>query len=255
MNSAGQTTVPSLPGGPAGAAGARLRTVALGLEVWLLCVGLPFVEHGGSIGAVIGLASPLVLLLLGEILRARAPRWARGILAAGVPVSLAAGASLADAGAVHDVWGGVLGPLVAISLVLYLVVVLHSFARPAPTRATGYQPLPDGGGRVAGSRVLSNLSFAIVAVGAFVATAVLPFAIARPVLLARFPDAADDARTLAVAVGGGLFSIALGAIVGPGLRARRAGDAGRERIGASVSLSLAIAVIFGVLYLWLTFGR
>jgi hypothetical protein len=227
----------------------------LGIEVWLLCVGIPFVEHGGSAAAVVGLVSPLILLALGEILRARAPRWARGILAAGVPVSLAAGASLAEIGLAHDAWSGVLGPLVGLSLVLYLVVVLHSFARPAPTRATGYQLLPDGASPARGSRALQNLSFGIVLVAAFVATAVLPFAIPRAVLLTRFPDAADDVRTLAVAVGGALFAIALGAIVGPGLRARRAGDAGRERVAGSVSLSLAIAVIFGVVYLWLTFGH
>lgn len=253
MNSAVQSTVPAPPAGLTGPSGGRLRTLALGVEVWLLCVGIPFVEHGGTLAAIAGLAAPLVLLALGEVLRGPSPRWARVILAAGVPVALAAGAALV--GSEHDAWGGVLGPLVAISLVLYLVVVLHSFARPAPTRATGFQSLPDGASPARGSRVLANLSFGIVAFAAFVATAVLPFAVPRAVLLARFPDAADDVRTLAVAAGGGLFSIALGVIVGPGLRARRAGDPARERIAGSVAISLATAVFFVFVYLWLTFGH
>src|SRR5262245_7887778 len=130
MNSAVQSAVPAPPAGLPGVTAARLRTVALGLEVWLLCALIPFVEVDGSAPMFVGLVSPLVLLLLGEILRVRAPRWGRAILLAGFPVSLAGSAALADAGPEHDAWSGVLGPLVALSLVLYLVVVLHSFARP-----------------------------------------------------------------------------------------------------------------------------
>jgi hypothetical protein len=231
----------------------HLRTLVAGLELWLVATMVPWIEHrpSGLGGVALGLL-PLVGLAVGEALRRRSPRLSTVLLLGAVPVSIAVAAALEPALAANDAWSGVLGPLVALSLLFYLAVVLHSFARPAPTRATGWQPVPEAAWSrpPSGQVVATGLVVALVA-AALVAMVVIPFAVSRAALEVRFPGAADDARTLAVAVGGGIFAVALGAIVGPALRARRAHDQGRERIGWAVGLSLGLAVVAAVAYAWL----
>ena len=233
--------------------GGRLRTLVLGLELWALAVALPSVEHGvGNTVGVVLLSLPVSVLAVGELCRARAPRVGRGVLLGAFPVAIAIASAARPELALADAWGGAVAPLVALSLFLYLVVVLHSFARPAPTRATGWQPVPEAAWTYAApARLLSTGVALVTLAGAFVAAAVVPFAWPRAALEERFPLAADDARTLAVALAGGLFAIALGAVIGPGLRARRVGDDARERIGRSVTVALVIAALAAIAYAWL----
>lgn len=233
--------------------GGRLRTIVLGIELWGLALALPSLEHGvGPWSEVVLLLLPLSVLAVGEACRAAAAGIARGLLLAAFPVSIALGTAARPDLAMRDAWGGATAPLVGVSLFLYLGVVLHSFARPAPTRATGWQPVPEAAWtRAAPTRLLSTGVVLITLAGAFVAAAVVPFAWPRSALDERFPLAADDARTLAVALAGGLSCIALGAVIGPGLRARRVGDDGRERIGRSVAVALVVAALAAAGYAWL----
>ncbi len=226
----------------------------MGLEVWALAIVVPSVDAGLD-GRAVGLvtaALPLLVLGTGELLRERWPGASRAALAAGFPFALAIGAAARPDLARTDAWSGALAPVMALSLLVYLAVVLHSFARPAPTRATGWQPLPEAASQRTGrTRGLSAAVVAATLAAALVAVGVLPFAPSAAVLEARFPLGSAEARTLAVAVGGGLFAVALGAIVGPALRARRVGDHARERIGVSVSASLGLAVLAALAYAWL----
>lgn len=267
MNSAEPTASvgsPTTPGGgspverPGGLErSARLRTVIAGLELWLVATVVPWLEQRptGQLGLLLG-ALPVVLLGLGELWRRRSPRLARACLLGGVPLSIAAASAAEPSLAAGDAWAGVLGPVVAASLLFFLAVALHSFARPAPTRATGWQPVPEAAwSRPPPGRGLATTVVLALLAASLVATAVLPFAISRVALEARFPNAADDARTLAIAVGGGLFSVALGAIVGPALRARRAHDRGRERIGRALFASLSVAVLAAIGWAWITYAR
>lgn len=239
------------------AGGARLRTLVVGLELHALALGLPVAEHGlGGAGMVAVAALPLVALVVGEALRHRAPRAARGVLIGAFPALLALAVGSRPDLSGRDAWAGVVAPLVALSLLLYTAVVLHSFARPAPSRASGWQPVPEAAwtsgrpGRAVAAAVLAG-TLAV----ALVATAILPFATSRAALEARFPGAGDDARLLAVALGGGLFAVALAAVVGPGTRARRIGDEARERVGRSVVASLTVAGLAAAGYAWLVVGR
>ena len=236
-----------------GTRGGRLRTLVLGVELWALAVALPAIEHGApQTGAILLLLLPLFVLAAGEGLRGPATAWSRGLLLAAFPLSVAVGTAARPELSLLDAWSGALAPLVALSLFFYLAVVLHSFARPAPTRATGWQPVPEAAWtRPAPARRVSTGLVVVTLAAAFAATAVVPFAVPRAALEARFPAAVGDIRTLAVAVGGGLFSIALGAIIGPGLRARRVGDDARERVGRSVVVSLVFAALAGLGYAWL----
>lgn len=237
-----------------GAGGGRLRTLVLGLEVWALAIVLPSVEAGLD-GRAVALATtplPLLVLAAGELSRTRWPGASLAVLCAGVPFSLAVAVAARPDLARTDAWGGALAPVLALSLLLYLAAVLHSFARPAPTRATGWQPLPEAGSaRTGPARWLAAGLVGATLAAALVAVSVLPFAPSAAVLEGRFPLGSAEARTLAVAVGGGLFAVALGAILGPALRARRVGDPARERIGASVLASLGLAVLAALAYAWL----
>lgn len=234
--------------------GGRLRTLVLGVELWALALGLPATEHGLSGGSLaLGAVSlPLSVLAVGEALRARLPRASRAVLLGAFPFSVALGSAARSDLAMHDAWAGALAPLLAISLFLYLAVVLHSFARPAPTRATGWQPVPPAAwSRPAPARLLGTGVLGVTLAAALFSTAALPFLVPRAALEAQFPLAADDARSLAIALGGGLFSIALGAIVGPGLRARRVGDPERDRPLRGLGPSLLLAVLAALGYAWL----
>lgn len=236
--------------------GGRLRTIVLGIELWGLALALPSLEHGLGDGSdFVLLLLPLSVLAVGEACRASAGSVARALLLAAFPVAIALGAAARPDLAVRDAWGGAVAPLVGVSLFLYLGVVLHSFARPAPTRATGWQPVPEAvWTHATPMRLLSTGVVLVTLAGAFVAAAVVPFAWPRAALDERFSLAADDARTLAVALAGGLCAIALGAVIGPGLRARRVGDDGRERIGRSVAVALGVATLAALGYGWLRFG-
>lgn len=219
-----------------------LALAALGLECWVLAALAPRLRYGlaedglASLGELLLLATPLAFLgafvLASGSAGSRGARWAPWVLLVGFPVSLASSVASRIDLTEREAWGPLTTILLGASLVGFLVAALVQLGRPAVLRAATSQPLPpEAHQRPSDAFRNGRTVLGAVLVLSFVGIAVLPFFGGRAETVARFGAAADDAEVLAVIVATLLFSIVVGAIVGPGLRARKRSDPRREQLG------------------------
>jgi hypothetical protein len=220
----------------------------IGVETWCLIVLMPRVEHGGfgPSPALEWCANlmPLALLAVGLA----GARWLsvgerRAALVLGVPVSLAASVAARPDLTEREAFGPLAALLVALSLAIYLVLALRAVERPVALRPTTSQPLPpDAHHPPAAAARNGRLVLGLVVAAAFVSVP-LAFSSGRADALLHFGEAADDAVALAVVISALLFSLAIGAVVGPGLRARKGRDPAREALAPRLVPFLVIALI------------
>jgi hypothetical protein len=213
-----------------------------------LIVLMPRFEHGGFGPSPLleWFANLLPLALLGAGI-AGAP-WLslgerRAMLVLGVPVALAASVAARPDLTERDAFGPLAALLVALSLATYLVLALEVVERPVALRPTTSQPLAQGVHHPPEAAARNGrLVLGLVVAAAFVSIA-LAFSSGRADALLHFGDAADDAVALAVVTSALLFSIAIGAVVGPGLRARKSRDPSREALAPRLIPYLVIALV------------
>lgn len=238
--------------------GAGRRALALGLfglETWALVVLVPRLRHdflgAPALAELAVLGLPLGLIALGLLVPLPlADR--RTALVLGYPVALAASVAIRPDLTERDAFGPLSVGVIVVSLAIYLVLALTHSGGPQVLRATAAQPLPPEIHQApsAASRA-GRIVLAVASAGAASAV-VLAFWGGRADALARFGEAADDASALAVVIGALLFAVAIGAVVGPGLRARKRTDARREavlpRLAPFLALALVAALLRGALY-------
>lgn len=208
--------------------------MVMGLECWVLAAVAPRLQHpsaaGPELADVIAVLAPLIALGLGATLPPGRVRPAAVALLLGFPALLAASAAVRPELTVRDAWGPMSTGLLSVSLAAYIALALVHVGRPAALRPASPQPLPPESHQPASER-FRNGRFVLAAVmgAALIGIGVVPFWQGRAETVARFGAAADDAAVLAVIVGTLLFTIVVGAILGPGLRARKRTDPRRER--------------------------
>lgn len=221
--------------------------VALGLECWVLATLVPRLRYGvPSLLDGLLAALPLVFLFAGSLASGPSRKSALTLLLA-FPVTVAASVAARADLTERDAWGPLTTGLLAASLLAYLVLAMVRVSEPALLRPASPQPLPLEAQRhlsdhTRNGRLVLGLALAFGWVG----IAVLPFWDGRADALSRFGEAADDAATLAVIVASLAFSIVVGAIVGPGLRARKRTDARREQMLARGLPFVVLALLAGV---------
>ncbi|MDQ3037172.1 MAG: hypothetical protein M3Y87_32565 [Myxococcota bacterium] len=255
---AGATTTPR----PFRAAGTTeaLRTAALGANLWTIALLLPVV-HGGARGALdaILVALPLVPLAIGALaLAANGDRRARGLAIATLlftfPVTLAgvlaARADLAD----RDAWGAIGLSIAALSLLAYGAVAAEACARPLTLRTSTAQALTSvvATAEPLGRTWLRRAVLASTIGGGLLIAVVAPAAGSRATLVRAWGESADEATVLASIVGASVSAIAIAALLGPRLRAARAGElpsASRRTMRIAAALSLATLGLAGYVML------
>jgi len=247
----GAGSVPTNPAQGYGARGPARTAAALGLigvETWCLIVLMPRIEHGafGPSPALEWFANLLPLALLAAAVAGAdwlslAER--RAMLVLGVPVALAASVAARPDLTEREAFGPLAATLVALSLAAYLVLALQVVERPVALRPTTSQPLaPDSLHPPAAAARNGRVVLGLLAAAALVSIA-LTFSSGRADALLRFGEAADDAVALAVLTSALLFSVAIGAVVGPGLRARKSREPAREALAPRLVPYLVIALV------------
>jgi len=224
----------------------RIRVGLLGLNAWIVVYLVPTVHLGmGDLLSTLLALAPLALLALGLGSLQVRPDVARGALLVGFPPAL----GLAAAARPDLVARGIVDPLSvglgAASLLAFVAFAARACVRPDRTKPATAQ---EGRAREpvvepASRRWLRRILLAVSALGAAAVVGVAPVAADRAALAERWGDALDDALVLAVVVASVASAFALGAIVGPALRAERKSSAteARRRRRASVSIVLAMA--------------
>ncbi len=224
-----------------------IALVALGLECWVLAALVPRLRYGLS-SPLDGLlaALPLAFLAAGA-LGTQASRAQVVALLLAFPVTLAATVAARTDLTERDAWGPLTTALLAASAMGYVALAMVRVAAPPLLRAASPQPLPLEAQRhlsdhTRNGRLVLGLALAFGWSG----IAILPFWDGRAAAVQRFGEAADDAATFAVIVAALAFSIVAGAIVGPGLRARKRTDARREQMLARALPFVVLALLAGI---------
>lgn len=239
-----------------------LRALALGANLWAVALLLPVV-HGGARGVLDLLAAPapLVPLALGALALAPgrgSPPRRRGLAIAmlllafpvALAIVLASRADLSD----RDAWGPVGLAAAALSLLAYGAVSAEACARPLVLRTSTAQGLaiaqparePDA------RRWLRRSVLAMTSGGALLAAVAAPALGSRATLLRVWGESADEATVLASVVGATVGAVGIAAIVGPRLRAPRAGELpapSRRALRVSVAMLLASVALVSLLVL------
>lgn len=220
----------------------------LGVETWALVVVLPLVRVSlaeAGAGLLTCAVAPLGFLVLGML--SSAPSTRIGAWLVGFPVALAAAVGAQPDLTDRDAYGPTSIALIGLSLAAFLALALTDVSTPEQLRAASAQPLPaEVHHRSSPAFRTGRWVLALMGLAALGAIA-LAFWGGRAEALLHFGAAADDAVTLAVVVGTLLFGIAIGAVVGPGLRARKRTDVRRERLLPRVAPYLTVALLALVL--------
>jgi uncharacterized membrane protein YhdT len=228
----------------------------LGLETWVLVAVLPRLEHGLGPGWLDGAAAllPLGMLAVGVTPAPRIARSARATaLILGFPLALAASIAARPDLVERDALGPVAVGLVVLSLAAFLALSLSVVGTPESLRPSSSQPLPpEVHQKPSGPFRFGRLVLGLAAVGSLGLLA-LSFWGGRADVALRFGEAADDVGALSVVLAGLLSAVAIGAVIGPGLRARKRTDARREQLHPRLWPYLVIAgvalLLRGALYL------
>ena len=221
--------------------------LALGLECWVLATLVPRLRYGlpSLLDGVLA-ALPLLFLLGGALAAGPSRKQALSLLLA-FPITLAASVAARSDLTERDAWGPLTTGLLAASLSGYLALAMVRVSEPAVLRAATPQPLPIEAQRQLSDQTRNGrLVLGLALAFGWAAIAILPFWEGRADTVLRFGEAADDAATLAVIVASLAFAIVAGAIVGPGLRARKRTDARREQMLARALPFVVLGLLAGL---------
>ncbi len=231
-----------------------LRVGLLGLNAWVVILVVPSLHHAGfeprALGGLLPVTLallPLALLALGlSWLRAETPR-ARWALLALFPPSLGVAVAIRPSLVEREVFDPVTIGLGALSLAAYAVAAARACARPEETMPTtirharSREPVAEPRTRTLVRRAVLGLT----TLGGLGLVAVVPIWTGRAERAERWGEGADDGTVLTIVVGTLAASFAIGAIVGPGLRARRRATRAKGR-GRRIAVALGVAAIAGV---------
>jgi hypothetical protein len=235
------------PPSPAGLGMARARVAVLGVNAWIVALLVPSLHLDGGFDRVLPLLVtivPLVVLAVALAIPHRgAARW--GLLA-GYPAAIAAALGFRSELAERDAHGTIGMVLAALSLLAFVAAAAHA-SSPHPAGAEVQTPLErDPVAEPIARRWVRRALLAIAASGALALTLIAPTLASRRERVERWGEAADDATVLASVVAATVACVALGAIVGPALRAARPGSASPAQRQRRLAASMLLAVAAGV---------
>ncbi len=155
----------------------------------------------------------------------------------------------------RDALGAAGMALAAISLLAFVGATAWTVGRDRHQKQIQTQPLASKEPVVEPSarRVLRRALLGATALGAFATTVLAPTLGGRPSRVRAWGEAADDATTLTAVVATTVAALALGAVVGPGLRARRNRRDHPAKSRRRLAAALLVATCAGVG--WLLLGH
>lgn len=234
---------------------APLAVGLLGVNAWLVVYLIPTLHLGlstdlGSAASVL----PLGVLLVGVASLATRRELARWCLLAVYPPALGATIALQPAlvdREIVDMWVILVA---AGSLVAYVAAAGHACARPPSEKESSSHPVTSKDPLVEppSRRWLRRGLLGIAGLGGFAIVGVAPIWTSRAARAERWGEAADDGAVLTIVVASVVAAIALGAIVGPALRAERRAALTPKKRRRRVALALLVATAAGVGWLVLT---
>ena len=235
-----------------GAVAGRPRALLLGINAWLVVHLIPTLHVGGAswtTSLVAGL--PLLALGLGVRWLGHRESPARWLLLAIFPTSMAVTVAVDG----RDAYDPVTALVGGLSLLAYLAAAAHASSRPLDVKpttiraASAKEPVAEPPRRRWTRRALLLAS----ALGSIAIVAIAPTWASESERASAWGEAADDGAVLTVVVAMVIAAFALGAIVGPSLRAERrpVGDLParrRRRIATAMLVGTAAAMGWLVLY-------
>ncbi|HEY8429692.1 MAG TPA: hypothetical protein VIL20_15010 [Sandaracinaceae bacterium] len=229
--------------------GEAWRIGLLGLNAWAVVVLAPALHAGAGLLTTL---LPLPALAYGLLSLRRRVEHARWALLFGVPAGIGAVLAIERPLTEHDAYGPVGLVLAAASLLAFVAAAAAAVGReravtPAVTQPlAGKEPVVEPRAR----RVLRRALLAVAALAALSMTVLAPSLADRRERAARWGEAADDAAALTAVVAAVAACVALGAVVGPALRAeRRRSDPRRHRRRLALAMFIATAAFVGWLVL------
>ena len=233
----------------------RLAVGLLGLNAWLVVYFIPALHLGlGSYVQSAASVLPLGALLAGVAWLGTHRELARWCLLAVYPPLLGATIALRPAlvdREIVDVWVILVA---AGSLVAYMAAAGHACARPPSEKESTSHPLGTKDPLVEppSRRWMRRGLLGIAAVGGFAIVGIAPNWTSRAARTERWGEAADDGAVLTIVVASVVAAVALGAIVGPALRAERRGLLTPAKRRRRVALAILVGTVAGVGWLVLT---
>lgn len=237
-----ETRKPLLSSGSTDAGrGEQARVAVLGANAWVVAILVPSLHAGlGGVVSMLASVAPLPVLVLGVLALPTRVARARWTLLAAYPAAL--GAVFAYRPELGQL--GALGvALASLSLLAFVAASAHAVGRDRGAKTADTQPLAgkDPVFEPAARRFVRRALLGVSALGALAVTVLAPILGGRHERVARWGEAADDATVLAIVVGAIASAIALGALVGPTLRATRAAREPSTRRAARVATALVLA--------------
>jgi hypothetical protein len=203
----------------------RLRLAVLGVNAWLVVLVIPSV-HAGVVSAIdlVTFGAPLALLVAGILLlRGDEPRFARWSLLAAFPAAVGALIATKPGLVELDAYGVFGASAGALSLVAFVATAARAVSRGGRTMTSETQPLVGKEPVVepAQRRWMRRALLALATLGVFALAVVIPAWPDRRERMASWGEASADGAVLATLVSALVAAVALGTLVGPGLRAER----------------------------------
>lgn len=229
----------------AGGGAARARLAILGVNAWIVALLVPslHLEVGLDLDLLVSCAPLAVLAIALAIPHRGAARW--GLLA-GYPTSIALALGLRTELTERDAHGTAGLVLAALSLLAFVAAAAHASSH-QPGSAELQTPLErDPVAEPLARRWVRRALLALAAAGALAITLVAPTLAGRRERVERWGEAADDATVLAAIVAATVACVAVGAIVGPSLRAARPGSHPPAQRQRRLAASMLLAVAAGV---------
>lgn len=228
---------------------AALRVGILGLNAWVVAVLVPTLHVGvGGLWETLLAAIPLLGLAVGLAVldtRREMARWTLlAVVGPAMAVALASRPELVE----RETFDPAAALLAAVSVVAYLGAAAHAVSRPTARRKATVHPLrakepvAEPGAR----RWLRRALLGVSALGALAIAVLAPAWSTRSERADAWAAAGDDSLVLTTVVGAIVAALALGAIVGPSLRADRRTVRSAKRERRRVLMSLAVAAIAGL---------
>jgi len=230
----------------------RLRVGLLGLNAWIVVFLVPTLHLGlgDLLSSALALA-PLLMLAGGLGALQVRPDVARGALLVGFPPTLGLAVAARPDLVEREIYDPLTVGLGAASLLAYVAFAARACVRPDRTKPVTAQ---EGRAREpvvepAARRWMRRVLLGVTSLGAAAVVGIAPVAADRAALAERWGDSLDDALVLTVVVATVAAAFALGAVVGPALRAERKGRATRGRRRRRVLVSVVLAAAAGAAWL------
>jgi hypothetical protein len=225
----------------------------MGGLAWALLVALPVGYVVGLRAVMVGML-PLVALGLGIAAISERTAWARAILLAIYPSTLGLVLVLHPELVARDTYGPIGIGLGSMALLAYAAAAAHAVSRVrrvlehSQLPATTKDPVVEPRAR----RWFRRFLLLAAALGAIAIAIVAPAIGAHSELVHAWGEAADDAAVLTSVAASLVAAIAIGALIGPALRAERVSETvpKKER---RFAIALTVSAIAAALWLLLTY--